>query len=179
MFCMKIILEPTNLHWIKGKADDPNDLCAHGNVLFQINDDMLLSEEAGEWTVSASALYLLRTLSRNHTSDSRVGEHLFPCCGHALYDIGAPDVLIIGCSIGRDFEIRHIEDEVQLQSNHYKSYLVDKLQWKHAVCSFSDKVRAFYETSSPKKTADGEDKKGFDLFMQEWERRRREDDDSA
>ena len=33
-----IKLEVEDLQWINGPIDDPNDLCAHGRVNFQIND---------------------------------------------------------------------------------------------------------------------------------------------
>lgn len=72
--------------WIKGEDDDPDDQCAHGRVLFQINNTTFVKPEDGIWTVSASALYLLRTLSENHTIENPVAEtnFLFPCCGFTV-----------------------------------------------------------------------------------------------
>ena len=79
-----IILTPTRLHWIKDDGDDQSDLCAHSPVLFQIEDKILVAPSDGNVTVSAAAIYLLRTLERDHTKGKPVGEQLLPCCGHAL-----------------------------------------------------------------------------------------------
>lgn len=83
-----VILRPVNLRWIQGAADDSRDLCAHGDIEFQIGNDVLLTPGTGmNRTVSAAALYLLRTLSVPHTKDAPVGDHLFPCCGFSMYDV--------------------------------------------------------------------------------------------
>ncbi len=59
---MMVILRPVNLRWIEGAADDSADLCAHGDVDFCIGEDVLLSPASSKnLTVSAAALYLLRT----------------------------------------------------------------------------------------------------------------------
>ena len=60
---------PTNLHWIDA-INDAADLCAHSGVDFRIGDSILVKPSDGDWTVSAAALYLLRTLSQPHTSSS-------------------------------------------------------------------------------------------------------------
>jgi hypothetical protein len=61
-----------NLHWINGSADDRADLCAHARVEFRTNGDVLIRPDDGIWTVSAAAVYLLRTLSRQHTKSEPV-----------------------------------------------------------------------------------------------------------
>jgi hypothetical protein len=65
-----IVLRPVNLRWINGAADDPADFCAHGDVEFRIGDDTLVEPSGRELTVSAAALYLLRTLSVPHTREA-------------------------------------------------------------------------------------------------------------
>ena len=51
------ILRPVNLRGIQGAVDDPKDLCAHGDVEFHIDDDILLDPATGkDLTVSAAAL---------------------------------------------------------------------------------------------------------------------------
>src|SRR6516165_605755 len=104
-----VILQPVSLRWIQGAADDPKDLCAHGDVEFRIGDGVLLDPTTGkDLTVSAAALYLLRTLSVPHTKDAPVGDHLFPCCGFNMYDVpGQQDVVVCGCFHGEDFEVLH------------------------------------------------------------------------
>ena len=86
-----ITLQATSLTWLNTEEDCPTDLCAHGKVHFAI-DDIEFVAPAEEWTLSAAAIYLLRTLERDHTPANRVGDHLFPCCGHTIYaDEGCED----------------------------------------------------------------------------------------
>lgn len=54
-------IDVTDLQWINGPEDDPQDLCLHGHVTARIGDTIL--EDDG--TVSATALYLLKTHSGN------------------------------------------------------------------------------------------------------------------
>ena len=81
-----IILLPTNLHWIGG-LDDSADLYAHSGVDFRIGDSVLVKPSDGDWTVSAAALYLLRTLSQPHTRQQPITEYLFPCCGNGIFEL--------------------------------------------------------------------------------------------
>ena len=168
-----IIIQPTKLHWIKDVADDQQDLCAHSPVDFRISNMVFVRPEDGDWTVSASALYLLRTLTRDHTQEQPVGDHLFPCCGFSMYDIeGEEDVVICGCPSGRDCSVRHIGSEVQLSLESGQRVLVSSHDWRAAVHAFSDAVRAFYQRYSPKQPFEPEDVRGFDAFQREWDRRR-------
>ena len=80
-----ITLMPTRMHWIRDDGtDDPSDLCAHSPVRFEVGDKILVAPDHGDFTVSAAAIYLLRTLERNHTSDAPVGDQLFPCSGFVV-----------------------------------------------------------------------------------------------
>ena len=72
-------IKADNFEWIGGAADDPQDLCLHGHVTVQFGDTVL--EDTG--TVSATALYLLKTL----TNDKLMAEYdiqMIPCFGHTL-----------------------------------------------------------------------------------------------
>lgn len=168
-----ITLRPLNLRWINGVADDPADICAHGEVEFRIGDDVLVNS-AGEWTVSAAALYLLRTLSVPHTRAAPVGDHLFPCCGFCLYDLpGESDVAILGCPNGIDFEILRQDsgDGVTVRAPDGRAWPVGWQEWRAAVFEFADRVSDFYASCSPKQPA-ADDAAGFAKFTAEWERRR-------
>jgi hypothetical protein len=171
-----VILRPVNLRWIQGGADDPKDLCAHGDVEFRIGNDVLLGEANGkDLTVSAAALYLLRTLSVPHTREAPVGDHLFPCCGFAMYDLpGQEDVVISGCPHGQDFEVGHQVggQGVVIRAADGREWAVGWPQWRAAVFAFADRVSDFYAACSPKEPADLADAAGFRKFAAEWERRR-------
>lgn len=168
-----ISLRPTNLHWIKGTADDPTDLCAHSGVEFQIDGDLLVQESDGDWTVSAAAVHLLRTLSQPHLKREPLAEHLFPHCGHGMFDVvGQDDVLILGCNLGVDFEVVQVGAAYSLTAADGRRHRIAASDWRRAVCEFSDAVQAFYAASSPKQPSDDADRKGFQKFLSEWSQRR-------
>ena len=76
-----------DLCWINGAVDDPLDQCAHGKVEFTVNGDSLVKPQDGDWTVSATALYLLRSPSDEHTWANPMAESnfLFPHCGFNVW----------------------------------------------------------------------------------------------
>jgi hypothetical protein len=167
-----ITLKPTTLHWIDS-VNAAADLCAHSAVDFRIGNSILVKPSDGDWTVSAAALYLLRTLSRQHTKQHPITEHLFPCCGNGIFEIeGQDDVQIVGCNSGIDFEVVRTGDEVMLTADDGKEYRIAISDWKKAVGEFSDSVRAFYESSPPKVPEDEWEKRSYFKFLSEWSRRR-------
>jgi hypothetical protein len=193
-----IILRPSNMYWLgaqnspmlneldedmkaeviklinESEKDNPHDLCAHGNVEFYINGKKLVSVEDGNFTISAAALFLLRTLEGDHKKKSPLFERLFPHCGHAMYPHEDEVIICCGCPYGKDFEIVHHERNIIIRDNKGAEYTVPFEEWKKAVCSFSDEVSAFYDNSSPRQPSDETDEKGFSAFMREWKRRRGE-----
>jgi hypothetical protein len=167
-----LVLRPSHLHWLNQDVEDPADLCAHSPVELTIGDVTLVQPGDGDWTVSAAALYLLRTLSSPHTAESRLGDHLFPCCGFTMYDVDEPDVLIVGCLSGMDFDVVRQGGQVRLTSAAGQSHQVPFLEWRDAVCAFADAVHDFYNRSTPRQPSTREDEKGLRTFWREWERRR-------
>lgn len=178
IYLAMISLRPTNLHWNNGSADDPADLCAHSPVEFRIHADVLVQPSDGDRTVSAAAVYLLRTLSQAHTKHTPVGEHLFPHCGHGIFAVeGQEDVTITGCNSGIDFEVVHVEKDVVLTATDGREHRITATDWKKAVCEFSDAVQAFYAASSQKEPSDEFDQQSFQKFLSEWSRRRTQAED--
>ena len=168
-----IILRPTNLTWINGSLDDATDLCAHSSIDFRIGDTVLVKPSDGDWTVSAAALYLLRTLTQPHTKQQPITEFLFPCCGNGIFEVeGRDDVQIVGCNSGIDFEVLCIDDEVILTDRDGTQFKVALSEWRRAVCNFSDSVRAFYSASSPKEPEDIWERRSFPKFLAEWSHHR-------
>lgn len=168
-----LTLLPTRLHWINDdRQDDPRDLCAHSPVAFEVRGRCLLAADAGSFTVSAAAVYLLRTLTREHTSAAPVGEHLFPCCGHALYDLGDPDVVILGCPRGTNVWVtRPNGHTVRLSTDDGEQLDVGANDWSAAVVGFVDRVQQFYRQAAPKQPA-AADAAGYAKMWSEWQRRR-------
>ena len=168
-----IILRPTGLHWINDSGDNPFDLCAHAGVEFQIEREILISPSDGVWTVSAAALYLLRTWSQPHKKAEGIGVQLFPCCGNGIFEVeGQDDVVVIGCNSGIDFDVVQLGEEILLAAEDGTEYRAAVADWRRAVCQFSDAVRAFYEVSSRKKPAYAAERRAYEKFLAEWSRRR-------
>ena len=53
-------IDVSNMYWIT-EGDDPNDLCAHGDMVAIIGDEKF--EFSG--TASSTAIYLLKTLEKS------------------------------------------------------------------------------------------------------------------
>ena len=141
-----------------------------------MGEDVLLdSTHELQVTVSAAALYLLRTLTTPHSKQAPVGDHLFPCCGFAMWDVGQPDVVISGCPNGVDFEVLHgVGDaEVLIRAADGREWRLEQSEWQAAVFEFADRVSEFYAASSPKQPS-SVDQAGFQQFTAEWARRRGE-----
>lgn len=171
-----IILKPQGLRWLTKPADDPQDLCAHGKVTFEIDGTSLITPEDGEWTVSAAALYLLRTLDNNFAQEpffvADESEQIFPCCGFEMYDVeGEDDVLILGCPNGINLQIAHDGKKVEIKAEEKNPIFVSYADWRDAVVKFSEIVRAFYASSSTKQAVELDLQQGFNKFLSEWERR--------
>jgi hypothetical protein len=174
---------PTRLHWLKDDGlDCPNDLCAHSPVNFSIGKVSLLTAADGDFTVSASSIYLLRSLTSNHiiepnteaplSGTSTTYENLFPCCGHTMIDNGEFDVQITGCPNGSNFNVTHLADSIRVHVNEQTHFDVRQNDWKSAVLSFVDTVREFYNNSELKTPADDFASAGYNAMIAEWDRRR-------
>lgn len=160
-------IDATDFQWINGDADDPEDLCLHGNV------KAVIGEETFEFdgTVSASALYLLKTLTQDH----RAGEdnQMIPCCGFFLIaNVDLTEVIISGCPYGIDWTVEHVSDGVKITTESGHVTRVPMPAYKEEVLRFADKVEAYYKKCSPKKLPkDKFDRNGYLAFWNEWHRR--------
>ncbi len=169
-----IKLDLIDPHWIKGVKDDPEDQCAHGYIKFTI-DDLVISNTEEDWTVSAAALFLLRSVTCNHSEKSRVAEsnYLIPCCGFNPFKYeGEFSLILMGCNNGLDPEIVHENGKVLISFNG-KTRSIYKTEWAEAVVRFANQVVKFYESCSPKiPLEDKYDKEGWHLFWSEFSERK-------
>ena len=161
-------INANRMEWINSAADDPQDLCLHGHVTAQFGGTVL--EDRG--TVSATALYLLKTLSE----DKIMAHHeiqMIPCCGHTLIaNDNLTEVIISGCDNGTDWSTIHEGDLVRfiLPSGHEE--IVTLREYRYAVLDFADRVKAFYDSCTPKEIPEDEfDRNGYTAFWNEWQRR--------
>lgn len=169
-----VSLVPESLRWMESD-DEARDLCLHGKVRFQVDDELLVDPATSiDVTVSAAGLYLLRTLTREHTHSEPVGDHLFPCCGFAIE--GSPeteDVLLLGCPSGLTFEVLHDTTgrAITLRNAAGLDWRVSAEDWREAVFAFADAVSSHYAASPPRQP-NPEDATGYRAFLAEWSRRR-------
>jgi len=167
----QIRLSVQNLHWIEG-LDASQDLCAHGDVVFEIDGRPVWKDGGGDLCVSAAAMNLLRTLERDHVEGDLVTFTLFPCCGHVwdlIEEYGL--VNIADCPNGRDATVEHRNDQVIITSPNGTVAQVSDEDWADQVCIFADRVEEFYRQSGPKEVHE-RDKEWYELFWEEWEARR-------
>jgi len=67
------------LKWLD-RMEETNDLCVHGKVYLKIGNETLCDADKGEWTLSPTALYLMRTLEEDY-EPGQYASQLIPCCG--------------------------------------------------------------------------------------------------
>jgi hypothetical protein len=167
-----MVLLLNDVHWLP-HTPEQTDLCAHGEVTVQIGTQQLVTPADGDWCVSAAAIYLLRTLTTDHTPERPVGEHLIPHCGHTMFaQTGSDDVLIMGCPHGVTWDVLHQPGYVLLRTAEGVEEQVPTREWQQAVLKFVNEVEQFYARSLPKVLADTDDPAGYAAFQAEWKRRR-------
>lgn len=157
--------------WITGAADDPGDRCLHGHVTVTIGGTTM----EGDGTVSATALYLLKSLTEDHIS-SKYDIQMVPCCGHFLIaNEELSEVTIIGCDTGLDWTIRHKDGQILLTAPGGEETAVEYYDYVYEVCHFADMVERYYSKCTPKILPDDEfERNGYIVFWNEWHRRYRE-----
>ena len=156
--------------WILGTPDEPDDLCLHGHAVAVIGGERL----EYDCTVSATALYLLKSLTEDHIMGE--GEQMLPCCGFFLCaDEMGENVDIVGCDKGLDWTVIHEPGQVRIITGSGRETVVPIAEYAREVCRFADDVAAFYAACSPKtEPGDEFDARGWAAFKREWRRRRTE-----
>jgi GTP:adenosylcobinamide-phosphate guanylyltransferase len=168
-----IELSAIDLHWLE-KSKEEEDSCVHGRVRFYVNDKKFVDQEDGDFSVATAALYLLRSLERDHvtersiTSDSH-NMNLFPECGFTVWSngVGDTDIVVMGCENGMNCEVRHKENAIDL-NNGKETVRVAEDEWHAAVVGFASKVLDFYRSAKPKVYADDLDREGWMKFWNEF-----------
>ncbi len=163
-------IDAENFEWIDGSKDNPNDFCLHGKAVAYIGK-MKLEYHA---TLSATALYLLKTLTEDHIIYTE--NQILPCCGHFyIPDEKLENVEIVGCPNGIDWSVIHDGDKVILELEDGTREIVNIEDYKKAVYQFADKVEAFYNACTPKILPDNDEftRNGYLAFWNEWHRRRK------
>ena len=157
-----------DLTWLDDPVNDPQDHCLHGHAVAQIG------ERTVEYTctVSATALYLLKSLTEDHVIDQ--DNQMLPCCGHTLIaNDELTEVVISGCPNGIVWSVIHAGDCVRLILEDGYEVSVPIAQYREEVFRFADLIEHYYRTSAPKIIPkDTFDRDGYLTFWKEWYRRR-------
>ncbi|WP_223963799.1 hypothetical protein [Paraburkholderia sabiae] len=138
----------------------------------KVNGREFVSPQDGTWTVSAAALYLLRTFSSDHGEGLTVADqnYLFPCCGFNAWKLPEDErVVCIGCPNGLDVEVIHKNGSLVELRKRDVVECVSVDMWTRAVLGFAMQIRQFYQDSRRKAyIADDFDRSGWDAFWKEW-----------
>lgn len=101
----RVELQIGDLHWLD-PASEEEDLCLHGSFYVKIGEEVVSDETDPTWTISASVLFLFRTLENGHTPEKPVSENLIPCCGFSMYkQEESEDCLVIECPNGINWTV--------------------------------------------------------------------------
>ena len=162
-------IDADNFEWIDGEKDNTEDYCLHGDAVALIGDERF----EYHCTVSATALYLLKTLTENHIIDE--DNQMLPCCGfYIIPNDTLSNVTIGGCNDGIDWTVLHQGDSVLLITESGKETLIPLREYEQEVFRFADKVEAYYKSCSAKELPEeGFDRDGYIAFWNEWKQRRR------
>ena len=161
-------IKADRFEWIGGAKDDPQDRCLHGHVTVQFGETVI--EDCG--TVSATALYLLKTLSEDKLMQP-YDIQMIPCCGHFLIaNQDLTEVQISGCDNGTDWSTIHEGDCVRFILPSGQEEVVSLREYQYEVLAFADSVKRFYDACTPKEIpTDPFDRNGYMAFWNEWKRR--------
>jgi hypothetical protein len=100
-------IEINGQRWITDEPESVrNDLCSHGDIRLVIGGRVIASGDGrGDYTISTSALALLRTLDRDYSSDPAADNQLILHCG---------TLLMTSCPIGIYWSVTHVGGRVRL-----------------------------------------------------------------
>ena len=163
-FVIRII----DLHWIDRKEDDGKDLCLHGNVFVRIGNEIIDNGVDNDWTLSAGAFMMLRSIETNHIA-FKEENYMLPCCGHFMYiDQKTNKIVVMGCPTGIDWSIIHQGNNVKLITRSGKETIISNDEYKKIIFNYVDKLKDFYNNSLPKIFSEDYHRKCYFKFWEEW-----------
>lgn len=139
-------IDATDFEQIDGSKDNSEDLCLHGHAIVCIGKCKFEYDA----TIIATALYLLKTLTKNHIINT--DNQVLPCCGHFVIPNETLDnVTISGCPNGIDWSVIHDGNSVILELEDGTREYVSIADYKREVLSFAEKLKHFTNPVHPKK----------------------------
>lgn len=159
-------------------SDAPFDLCSHGDIRLEIGGQVTVSGEEEQWyTISTSALALLRTLEADHSPERPVtdDENLILHCGM---------LMMLSCPVGIEWSVTHLDDHVRLHhvvrrdsisetdDVRFPGLAVDLPlgEYRQKIAAFAAKAKEPFLTGA-QKTGDSYDQELYRAFWQEYNER--------
>jgi hypothetical protein len=131
------------------QADAEYDLCSHGDIRVVIGGCVVAPGDGErDYTISTSALALLRTLESDHSPEAPVADGLVMHCGM---------LFMVSCPIGIDWSVSHLGGRVRLHEVVRCDDIVGELrfpelevelgedEYRRQVVAFAEKAKQFFE----------------------------------
>jgi hypothetical protein len=162
-----------NQEWLEG-CEPASDPCSHGRLRVVMGDTTVADGEL-DLGISESALGLLRTLDQDRRSETEQDRLILHGCGL---------ILMMGCSIGIDWDVRHDGDMVRLHNvivcdgtgpegerDLHVSVEVPAHQYREQVVKLADAVKRFFAAGPEKAFDDAYDRQQYADFWREFDAR--------
>ena len=170
-------IEITRQGWIGPEPSHAKgDLCSHGDIRLVIGGCVIEpGDEEGEYTISTSALALLRTLESDHSPERPVAGKLVMHCG---------ELLMLSCPIGIDWSVTHLPGAVRLSevdrcdpmrpAARFPGLAVDLAEdeYRRQVVAFAEEAKRPFE-GIEKVFYDDVDRQDYEKFWREYDARLR------
>jgi hypothetical protein len=166
-------IEITEQGWLDPDLDDdPADLCSHGDIRLEIGGHMIAPGDGEHsYTISTSALALLRTLESDHSPEHPVADRLALHCGM---------LEMLSCPIGIDWAVTHLGERVRLDdvvsrddvegTVHFPGLAVEiaESEYRRHIVAFAEKAKEPFDAGSPKTPAGEIDEELYAEFWREY-----------
>lgn len=178
-------IEISEQGWLGTEGESPYDLCSHGDIRLVIGGRLILPsggrlgsyavDREGGYTISTSALALLRTLESDHSRERRVADRLILHCGM---------IEMLSCPIGVDWSVAHLGARVRLDEVvRYDTVDVGEAvrvpglavelsegQYRHEIVAFAEQAKQPF-VGIEKTPADEYEEELYDQFWREYDER--------
>lgn len=157
--------------WVDDDPNNNSDLCSHGRFYLRVNFHEILTKLDGVWTVSTSALVLLRTLFGDYNSNDEPS--LIMCCGQ---------LMMVSCPVSVTWSVRHKENRIFIDEiqKYPTTNINDRIEYPSAsielelkeyaspILKCAEDVARFFKESKERKFFDDYDTKEYDKFWKEF-----------
>jgi hypothetical protein len=163
-------LEIVSQGWLDVPNAEHDDLCSHGDLRLVIGGTVVAAGDgSGDYTISTSALALLRTLESDHSTRAPVvPTALVMHCGM---------LSMVSCPEGIDWSVSHrdgrvlLADVVKNETERFPGLAVDlsEDEYRRAVVAFAEKAKEPFATVE--KTLDDSTRDEYEAFWREYDER--------